>query len=172
MLFPPLEFSAELLDKGIRDGFGQPPLHYLTDGGVVDNLGLTALLHHPRDSNHGEQALIILCNAGRRIDWDFRTNYSRKWMLSLLRSSEIAQHWAEQRLVQHAPIGTANVNIWDTASPGSAPPVDIQEKAARIRTDFDTFSDIEWQLLFDHGYSVANKVLAPLLFSREADQAR
>ncbi len=161
VLFPPVEFSANKIAMKATD-FGVPTRHYLTDGGVFENTGLTALLWRGKSSTDQESPTLILSNAGRQIDWDFDTPYKRTQLLTLLRTSLIAQYWAEQRLVQQAPAGTLMINIWDTVDSPPAPPTQVQHQAAGIRTDFDSFSDLEWNLLFDHGYSLAEKILGPL----------
>jgi predicted acylesterase/phospholipase RssA len=162
VLFSPLRFSCE--DIGIPQmSFGLAPQH-LTDGGVFENLGLTILNHYanvnpPPDT--GGPDLFLISNAGAKIDWDFSTVFSRRRIRSMLRSVEIGQHWAEQRLLAIAkPHNSIDIDIADTVTANDcpqAPAPEVQMQAARIRTDLDSFSKLEWQLLFDHGYCVAKK---------------
>src|SRR5262245_60034021 len=48
----------------------------------------------------------------------------------------------------------------------------IQQQAPRLRTDLDAFSELEWRVLYDHGYSVARKVLGPHLAQASPDEVK
>jgi hypothetical protein len=51
---------------------------------------------------------------------------------------------------------------FDPNTVDGVPARETQQQASRFRTDFDKFSDLEWQVLFDHGYSAARQSLSRL----------
>lgn len=169
LLFPPLKLSLSQL--GIPAMQAGAETHYLSDGGVFENLGLTVLRDHAcsKGLRVGNDAIVVVSNAGRAIDWDLRTDYSRSMWSNLLRVSEIGQYWAEHRLLKSLGEGEIEIGIGTAISNPAGqrrfPPESAQQSAAFIRTDFDEFTDHEYRFLFDHGYSTAQRVIeqSPLL---------
>jgi hypothetical protein len=120
-LFPPVKF-AEFDPKISVPQFKLNAVsHYLTDGGVFENLGVSILrsfaTHTRASCGDGERdeppPQIVVSDAGSRVDWDLENRSSRGWLRTLLRSSEISQYWAEQRVRAAAKVGEIFVKIDD-----------------------------------------------------------
>lgn len=172
LLFPPMQISAE--ECAIyNEQFGIPPQH-LTDGGVFENLGVTVLRSHLAmlAPEHGpDSCQLIVSNAGARLDWDLSTPFAEKRFRSILRSVEIIQYWAEQRLYATRAPNEIVVDISDTCDEEGFPSASFQQQGARFRTDLDYFSNLEWHMLYDHGYATARKLLRPLVSSAHTHSA-
>lgn len=162
-LFPAMEMSERKLPGTLASAL--PFARYLTDGGVFDNVGVNAL--RSVASTHGCKSLII-SNAGAVIDWSIGKGVGSSYLKTLRRCADIWQYNVE-RLGLAA---TSSVTEYPVDIKGvGTPPVgltlahysDIALKCARVRTDLDHFSRDEFDALFDHGYCVARKILAPLV---------
>jgi len=137
----------------------------LTDGGVFENLGLTVLQGYVTSQNWslGKDAVILLSNAGRRIDWDVDTDFSLGAPKALNRALDVMQYWGEKRLLSANVGGLVKVDIQQTITPKkgdrSDPPTTVQQRAASIGTDLAAFSQFEYDFLFDHGYCIAKRAI-------------
>jgi len=163
----PLMFPALVLDYVKRNATESAGASrdFLADGGVFENLGLTVLRDHAtaKQLNVGSGCVIVLSNAGKNIDWDLETNFSRKLFGNLNRSLDVMQFWAEQRLLAsltpgHEVIGISS-SIKPTGARMSIPPEIVQKAAAYVRTDFDRFSEFEYRFLYDHGFALADQLI-------------
>jgi predicted acylesterase/phospholipase RssA len=163
----PLMFPALVLDfakEGATTAQAGASRDYLTDGGVFENLGLTVLRDYAKQNNMsiGHDTAIILSNAGRSIDWDLETNFSRTLFGNLNRALDVMQYWAEKRFLSALSSGEYQVSISDSAPRAqgaqSIPPEIVQKTAAYVRTDLDMFSSFEFRFLYDHGFTLASKL--------------
>jgi predicted acylesterase/phospholipase RssA len=188
-LFPPLELAHDDPDVGVSQEKLNARAHYLTDGGVFENLGISVLRDLAKErtqqnggmppcdagssqedavgagKNGSNNVTIIISDAGRRIDWDLDNKSSRNAFLALLRSSEVSQYWAEQRLGVGKQTNELVVPIDEVVGGeviDTAPSAQTQSALARLRTDFDKFTALEWTGLLSHGYGVAKKRLATI----------
>lgn len=141
-----------------------PRRFLLTDGGVIDNLGIKQFL---ADNVRGR---VVLSDASATVDWE--TQHSRLLLIRnmfrtidlmnyfngrLRRSFAQGREGPYSRLVR---IGIDDVVEPPTPSNNSGPRnpflVDVEvDKLRSIRTDFDRFSPGEVAALVRHGYSVA-----------------
>jgi predicted acylesterase/phospholipase RssA len=156
-LFPAYELSFDSVqDAGASRDF-------LTDGGVFENLGLTVLRDYcvRKSWELGRDATILLSNAGRAIDWDVDTDFSRGAASALSRVFDVIQYWSERRLQATSGPGIVHVSINNVISPPQGdrtyPSTSAQRAAASIRTDFDAFSKFEQDFLYDYGYYLTRR---------------
>lgn len=153
--FPPVEISAA--DLGVREG--DFSTEYFTDGGVYDNLGLRAFSWLQRHGGNFDQVFVSDADKPFQI----LTEGSLGFVVQMVRSSDIAmervwqlelEHFREQKGFVFFPM-TAKVDLKD--DPTAMHPV-IQAEVQGIRTDLDSFSNLEVVTLGMHGYEVARDV--------------
>jgi predicted acylesterase/phospholipase RssA len=159
LLFPALRFDHD--SAGLRAAaFKLQTAQQLSDGGVLDNLGIELLRTEADQIKHetGNDPLIILSDAGAKLDWDLKTDFSQQQVVSLRRAIDVLAYWSEQRLL--AATKTHNridISINDTVKSGTfrnVPEPETQACAGNFRTDLDKFNALEFTFLFDHGYAV------------------
>jgi predicted acylesterase/phospholipase RssA len=155
--FPPLELTG--YDVGARGGeFGRKAF---TDGGVFDNLGvrmfrwLTPLLSK-------EQALdgVLVSDVGNRIL--IQTSQAGGLIRTALRSTDILMDrvWQLETENFQDTFGYVFARITDVVGPhedATALLAEVQRQVANIRTDLDTFSDLEVSCLIRQGYCIGRK---------------
>ena len=143
MLFPPFALTNEHV--------GAPEAsfrHLLSDGGVTDNLGLTTVKYVLGDS----AMEIVASDAGRSFV------PSRSVEFGLLRTAFRASDLMMFRIRQMELLrarqtpGVALVSISDMADVRGAAPSSIQEQLEYLRTDLDSFSEVECKELIRHGF--------------------
>jgi predicted acylesterase/phospholipase RssA len=174
-LFPPVAITKDMV-VGIRDQFDKT--HYLTDGGVFDNLGFSELVRLssslPRDKYPYERGLLIVSDAGGIFDWEDK-KYS--FLVSRnIRASDILMDRVTKlvpSVIQSSLLKTCVVKIDAEIPPDQetyAQESGVQRAAASIRTDLDRFSVKEVVALLRHGYASARFVLGNSgIQSRPAD---
>lgn len=155
-MFPPVRVTAQLLQVG-KSEF--PNAHYITDGGVYDNLGIERPLWYFEQQK--ELDAFLVCDAGGMFDWG-----SGAYGFALprnLRATEILMKrvgdLVNQRLAdrpQHRFIPLSISNATDSLGKLALPPA-VQRRVGRIRTDLDAFSAVEIDSLIRHGYAVARE---------------
>ncbi len=175
-LFPPLRLAHDDPFVNVAVASLGAKAHHLTDGGVFENLGISVLRDLIRTQQGkqefdpaNEKPILVVSDAGGRLDWELDERQSRGFIRRLLRSSEISQFWSEQRLEVGKGPNERVVKIDDpitTAVVANAPSQAVQNAVAKLRTDFDAFSALEWNGLFSQGYAAAKKTLGDLAPSR------
>lgn len=158
-LFPALKLSFDSTqDAGT-------PADYLTDGGIFENLGTVVLQDFAAKNSWriGEDAIIVVSNAGKTTDWNMGTDFSTSMSQGLLRVLEVMQFWGERRLLDSSNNNVLYINIQDVIEREMGdwvgPSPELQRAAAKVRTDLDAFTEQEYKVLFDHGYSVAKRLI-------------
>jgi hypothetical protein len=138
---------------------------YLTDGGVFDNLGCSAVSHFGSHQPSVTHMLVSDASAGFdwKLDWSFRGIVSRTArttdiLMQRLASLEEHDYCGSDLEKVVIPI-SETVRASDLkAANGYAPQdLELQILASQIRTDLDEFSWEEIAALIRHGYEVALK---------------
>jgi predicted acylesterase/phospholipase RssA len=157
-LFPPLRITNETLVCAVNQF---PQSHYLTDGGVYDNLGIELLFRGKEGGR--EFDLIVVSDAEGNFDSDFDARYafpvSRNVRASDLLMSRISalQIGALRETTSVVRIGIKG-EIEDVDDPSLLSP-EAQRSLVNVRTDLDEFSPTEVTALIAHGYSKARSEL-------------
>jgi predicted acylesterase/phospholipase RssA len=135
----------------------------LTDGGVYDNLGLSALLEE-------ECTHLIVSDAGGTLAVERRPSNGRVSMLARIgevlmadvRDRQLREVGQRRRPVARVPAATFFEMASDPSAavpPGPKPPEPHPEarSIAQLRTDLDAFSPIEIDALTYQGYQLADR---------------
>ena len=162
-LFPAVELSYQTL--GVSEA-ELPSPHYVTDGGVYDNLGIQMLRwsDHPNSENL-RLDIVVLSDAGAPFDithqTPFRDPFSRNLRATevmMYRNSvltrEALHHDGYAAKVVECRIGRFQDLDFGTTKEGTWHRT-LRRAVAQIRTDFDRFTPSEVNLLVRHGYVVA-----------------
>jgi predicted acylesterase/phospholipase RssA len=156
-LFEPVEITSLNVARN-RTQF--PNNHYLSDGGLFDNLGVHAMrVLHP--NLHGD-APIFISDAGGVCDATFHTSFP--FLVGrTLRITDIFMRRIGD-LEQALHIADAQGTLITLSKPvqvDRALNEELQYDARNMRTDFDEFSPLEIQVLYYHGYTAAMEMLDP-----------
>jgi predicted acylesterase/phospholipase RssA len=159
-MFPPLQIDSKMLDCPEESFTSQ---HYLSDGGVFDNLGMDRplwwyLQHHDHLADQIKNFLIIDAEGPfNQIDgrpWRYKFMLPRNVRATevlMKRSSTL--NW---KFLSGLPLNLVRIPEprLDSDSPTEL------ELVQGIRTDLDRFSDLELEALVRSGYSAARSALA------------
>jgi predicted acylesterase/phospholipase RssA len=160
-LFPPIEISNETLfcDKGRF-----PYSHYLTDGGVYDNLGIDKLSWFQKTMP--ELDIFIASDAQGNFDSALDTRFKfivgRNVRASDLLMTRVSALQIERLMApsQSPPFVRVGIRMEiDKPEDASLLPPESQRSIPNTRTDLDKFSPTEITALIAHGYSCARKTL-------------
>ncbi|MDJ0870934.1 MAG: patatin-like phospholipase family protein [Gammaproteobacteria bacterium] len=160
-IFPPVVLTARHLGmrgKEARDFV--PPRHYISDGGILDNVGYKFIKETLADDPFD---LIIISDASGAFEIDpFRTFSGPFGLLrTTLRSTDIMMsRIAELEQTEGLP-NSLKVSISCTPDQCELPGLSMKARKALkyIRTDLDAFSPTEIYALVAHGQSVAEHSL-------------
>jgi len=166
--FPPLFPAVELTRDRLHAKTEEFPMNadYLTDGGVFDNLGRSAVFQpgSPPPSGH-----VLISDASAsfdwKLDWSFRGIVSRTVRTTDILMQRVASLEEQRRCGSGArevviPIGeTVRASDLKVAEGFVPQDLDLQILASQIRTDLNEFSLEEIAVLIRHGYEVALKRL-------------
>jgi predicted acylesterase/phospholipase RssA len=157
-LFPPVPISRETLSA---DQNKFPHTHYLTDGGIYDNLGLQELWRLTESSNF---AALLVSDAGGNFDWSVGKRY-KGFVSRNVRATDIIMDRVSKLVpsqiigkglpLVHLYIGTellADECLWNQSP-------EVQSAVRNTRTDLDAFSDAEILAIARHAYSVTSRQL-------------
>ncbi len=176
--FPPLELNAE--DIGETESEFQR--QYFTDGGVYDNLGarMFRYLESGAVSNDDDVPApkfnaVFASDAGRRIQVS-QPDKASSFLRTAMRASDILMDRVWQFEKEHfegceefyfVPI----TRIISREEDPTAPHPKVQIQLSRVRTDLDSFDDVEMSGLIRHGYCVARQIIAehPVLAGKSND---
>ncbi|HEX9990127.1 MAG TPA: patatin-like phospholipase family protein [Chloroflexia bacterium] len=168
--------SAKLVDSNARKN-GDPNYKknlsslMLNDAGVYDNLGL-----EPVWKSH---KIVLVSDGGATFDpdWDkgIVWRLSRPMRIMGNQSTALRKRWLMSNFIAHdlCPTNpyTLQGTYWGIGTPtaryglkGQTPPAgyspgSVSNFIAQIRTDMDTFSDAEAQILENHGYLLADAAI-------------
>jgi predicted acylesterase/phospholipase RssA len=160
-LFPPIEVSNETLfcDKGRF-----PISHYLSDGGVYDNLGIDKLIWFQKTTP--ELDLFLASDAEGNFDSEldrrFKFVVSRNVRASELLMTRVSSMQIERltALSETTPFRRVEIKMEiDNPDDPTLLPPESQRTLPNTRTDLDKFSPTEITALIAHGYSCARKTL-------------
>jgi predicted acylesterase/phospholipase RssA len=160
-LFPPIEISNETLfcDKEVF-----PYSHYLTDGGVYDNLGIDKLIEFHKTIP--DLDLFIASDAQGNFDSELDTRFTfivgrnvraSDLLMTRVSSIQIERLTAPSQSPPFVRIGI-KTEIDSPGDPTLLPP-ESQRSLPNTRTDLDKFSPTEITALIAHGYNTARKTL-------------
>ena len=173
-LFPPLELTRDQLDVPAA----KFPLEkdFLTDGGVIDNLGIVKMreLANEHSSKNNPLNGILISNASAPFDWAPTKTFARI-ITRTVRTTDVLMTRVS-KLEQQQNVGitpaTIELSIEEIVRPTDlsrlVSPVakrfkvqdeEVQKLVSKIRTDLDEFSMEEICSLVRHGYEVAAKQL-------------
>ena len=138
-------------------------VQFMTDGGVFDNLGISAFA----ETDRGVDTLIIVDACGA-VDVEPGRRYAALWEsvprvidVLMIRTQDLQEMFL-QRI--KSPIKkTHGIDIAEITRDNVLIDPDVQERSRYVRTDFDRFSAAEISCLVRHGYAAAVKKLQPLL---------
>lgn len=158
-LFPPIALSNDDLgcdDKEFADKFSSYS-HYLTDGGVYDNLGIDGLLQYQKKRNDLDR--LIVSDAEGNFDWDFKRKFGFIGTRNIRASDILMKRVSalEYRSLDEHVGKCTRIDIDVELSDRSATKVSLDEQrdCRNTRTDLDVFSKDEIDRLIQHGYAVA-----------------
>ena len=158
-LFPPVRISHRELQCDLAEF---PVPHWLSDGGVYDNLGLERFLWH---QTHGlpEIDVFLVSDAEAVFQWQddpFHLPLGRNVRASELmmkRMSALTYGLAAGSSNRVVPIGIGAVI--ERPPDANVQKVEVQRALRTVRTDLDAFSSLEIRCLIRHGYAVAREAL-------------
>ena len=155
-LFPPIEVTNKTLSCD-ADQF--PHTHRLTDGGVYDNLGIDIFI----EDKKFRERLIIISDAEGNFDSDFPAKYAYPVTRNVRASDLLMKRVSALRLDDLSAISPAHVRIKIRTENNNRKNVRLSPEAQRalinVRTDLDTFSDLEIAALITHGFNTARQTL-------------
>lgn len=159
-MFPPLRLDRKELDLSAEDF--PTEIDFLTDGGVFDNLGIRKAMGNYVLETRPDLLLISDASGGFEwdVDSDFRQIIDRTVRTTDILMKRVADLDIEALTSKSEEIGL-DFRVIGIASefaqePGSlALPSELSRAVARIRTDLDTFSELEIKTLIQHGYCAA-----------------
>jgi predicted acylesterase/phospholipase RssA len=164
VLFPGVRIDSDTLGS---DSNQFSEIHYLTDGGVFDNLGVEELIHATANRAVAD-TLLIVSDASFNFD---RTTKRYSSVMSIprsLRANDIMMHQLGElrmlRLENHSP-KLHRIGMQDELAPddkNAAPPLTVQRAVRNIETDFKPASNVEVDALLRHGQSKAREKLRRL----------
>jgi predicted acylesterase/phospholipase RssA len=146
--FPPLFSPVSFPKSKDDDEFAID--HWLADGGIYDNLAIDVAINGPWNS---PLARIVISNAERPFDEVTPGSFS---LLSrrAARSSDIQMNRAST--LHSKFIEEPQIRLGDfTDGVAKRFPISVQRQIRKIRTDLDSFTPAEIQLLYFKGYSSA-----------------
>ena len=157
-LFPPIAVSNTVLFCD-RSQFPNP--HYLTDGGVYDNLGIDRLLWYHRQTNDTD--FFLVSDAEGNFDWDFDARYAfitgRNIRASdLLMKRVSVLEYASLSSLEAKTVAIKIGHELQRAGDTTVLSPEIQRSLRNIRTDLDAFSNNEINCLVQRGYTVAREM--------------
>ena len=159
-LFPPIAITHDTLSCDLKE-FRNP--HYLTDGGVYDNLGVDRLIWYHKQANDLDK--LIVSDAEGNFDWDFNRQYTFITSRNI-RASDVMMKRVSS--LQYNNLGTyrdsllVRIGVDTVIQKPDDPAVfspEIQKNLRNVRTDLDAFSLTEVNCLVGHGYAVARQCL-------------
>jgi predicted acylesterase/phospholipase RssA len=160
--FPPLFPPYHLTQKDIVRGIGSAALveESITDGGVIDNLGVRQLQHLMQQEGPEFDA-IFLSDAGAPLSIDHEIRFRRIWSRNARAVGLMMNRIADFELSALGP--TDGSDKWLKISiSGEAPGVEfihpqLAKETRFLRTDLDRFTDDEINLCVMHGYDFARR---------------
>ena len=160
-LFPPIRIDKELLNTDEQE-FAN--VQYLADGGVYDNLGLSAL-GRLCSGAQATDALLLISDAGGNFDWTIGKRYN--WIVSRnVRATNILMDRVSKLVPSAGSLAGAKIVTIDIgkelkrSEDSTAQDTSQQASARNIRTDLDAFADNEVLILIRQGYSEARFALS------------
>jgi predicted acylesterase/phospholipase RssA len=161
-MFPPIRITNRDLGADVSE-LTHP--HYLTDGGVYDNLGIDRPLlfykHKHPDRNDALDAFLI-SDAEGSFDWQIKGAWRFKFAVprnvratTLLMKRLSRLTWDYLTGLQSHAFVSVNISSSTASSQRRQ-----QERAIKnMRTDLDAFTDLEVESLLKHGYAVTRDAL-------------
>ncbi len=155
-MFPPVCITARLLHVGNHEF---PNAQYITDGGVYDNLGIERPLWYYEQAP--ELDAFVVSDAGGTFDWEFGSfgmAFPRNMRATGLLMKRVGD-LVYQRLAarsRHAFVQLGIASATDSLASGTLPP-SVQRRVSGIRTDLNSFSNLEIDSLIRHGFAVARE---------------
>jgi predicted acylesterase/phospholipase RssA len=146
--FSPMRITQELLQTD-TEKFQHP--QFLADGGVFDNLGLSAIGMLPEQPNE----IVIVSSAERRFDIEVNEAFSFL-PTRAARASDVLMSRVSS-LEMKAIVGDKQPTVIELRAdlPEAYMAAPVQHVVRNLRTDLDRFSDVEIQLLCYYGYGAA-----------------
>ena len=160
-LFPPIEISNETLFTPKKTF---PYSHYLTDGGVYDNLGIDRLSWFQKTTP--ELDFFIASDAQGDFDSELDTRFTfivgrnvraSDLLMTRVSTMQIERLTAPSQSPPFVRVGI-KMEINNPDDPTLLPP-ESQRSLPKTRTDLDKFAPTEITALIAHGYSCARKTL-------------
>jgi NTE family protein len=178
--FPPIfgPLPIDLAPDQLKDGSAEPGPRRdrviaglrLTDGGVLDNLGLLPVLRDHR--------VFLVSNAG--ATFDYTPDSGLVWRLSRYRTivTEQALQARKQWLLLNFQVGRMLGAYWgidsavsgygDPGKPGYSDRL-VEDVISEVRTDLDAFSPAEIAVLETHGYRLAEAAVGRHLLGEDGE---
>jgi len=155
VLFDPIELKDFDYEK--------PDVLRLSDGGLYDNLGLSSLLAD-------ECTHIIVSDGSKQLQTDkdpsiFRLDVSRKTTDVLMHRTRDGEYKMAKSLNERGVV--EKLDIIHLQEVDSGIDDELQEKIASVRTDLDSFHELESEAIMYAGYRISSNVLASQNYEEE-----
>ena len=161
-MFPPVRIAHRDLGADIKQ---LAHAHYLTDGGVYDNLGIDRPLwfySSPHDNPNDRLDAFLISDGEGSFDWKLKRAWLFKFALPRnVRATELLMKrlstftWRYlSSLKSHKFVG---INISQEIQGDLSP--ETQRAIKNMRTDLDRFSDLEVECVVRQGYAAARAAL-------------
>ncbi len=162
-LFPPVELSWKTLKKTEQ----QFPLsHYVTDGGIFDNLGMQVMEWTDSAENLG-LTHVLMSDAGMPFDATYKSPYKnplarqlRAFDVAMARNAELLLFTLKRNTQFYGKVIECridSVKLENLKKPEDRLHQQVVAMLPTVRTDFDKFSSVEAELLVRHGFLAAQK---------------
>lgn len=153
-LFPPIEISNDILSCD-KEQFHNS--HFLTDGGIYDNLGIETLVFPQIDARDGY--IVVVSDAEGNFDANFDSSYS-SLISRNVRASDLLMKRVSALQIGHVGEDPPVIRIAIKGALDDLDDVTIlspeaQRSLINIRTDLDEFSPYEVTSLISHSYNKA-----------------
>lgn len=174
-MFPPLRLDRRELDLSAEDF--PTDVDYLTDGGVFDNLGIRKALGEYLADTSAD--VLLVSDASGSFDWDLDKDFTqildrtiRTTNILMKRVAELDTEALYATLVEKGlDFRFISISSESHDSDGSfALPAEMKRAAARLRTDLDSFSDLEIRTLIHHGFNTARTYSAGAFVSSSDEE--
>lgn len=169
--FPPV-FLSKVEDLLLGAGDPAASDHYVGDGGIYDNLGISNMVSRLPAAATATPSVLIVSDAGLPFQGDApgsEQGYGRV-LRRVVRSTDV-----QMNRLAVLDGGDAKTKLHDSRPAVQLLPCTISEevdgsdvealqvKIRKIRTDLNSFGAAEIHALFRHGFNVARKICGPVL---------
>lgn len=161
-LFPPVKLTRKMINATVEE-FSHS-VEYLSDGGVFDNLGIDAAISKKSDGPNSD-VVVIVSDAGSPFDWQVMKSFLWITSSSMRASDILMKRVGDLVLEATSQLSDRCKTLLISISGNDQDPVpsmssDVVSRIPNIRTDLDTFNEVEQDCLIELGSQRSNQVLS------------